>query len=101
MRPSVRCRGQSVGGEVGAVGGGERPAGGALGEVAAEVDRPRLHRFFGGTEPSSWEGADPAGEQPSTVHGNHSPFFAPVADPALRDGITHLLDAASEWLDQV
>ncbi|WP_432178448.1 amidohydrolase [Streptomyces sp. NBC_00063] len=70
-----------------------------FGLLATAAGCPSVFWFFGGTEPSSWEGADPAGEQPSTVHGNHSPFFAPVADPALRNGVTHLLDAAAEWLD--
>ncbi|MER7198588.1 amidohydrolase [Streptomyces sp. CB01635] len=72
-----------------------------FGLLATAAECPSVFWFFGGTEPSGWEGADPAGEQPPTVHGNHSPFFAPVADPALRNGVTHLLDAAAEWLDSV
>ncbi|WP_329565633.1 hypothetical protein [Streptomyces sp. NBC_01361] len=72
-----------------------------FGLLATAAECPSVFWFFGGTEPSSWEGADPAGEQPPTVHGNHSPFFAPVADPALCNGVTHLLDAAAEWLDSV
>ncbi|WP_037580516.1 amidohydrolase [Phaeacidiphilus oryzae] len=61
---------------------------------------PSVFWFFGGSDPGLW--SDPRqGEKdnlPAGVAGNHSPHFAPLADPAVPQGVRHLLHAAAEWL---
>jgi hippurate hydrolase len=61
---------------------------------------PSVFWFFGGSDPELWENST-EGEKdnlPEGVAGNHSPHFAPRADPAVPQGVRHLLHAAAVWL---
>ncbi|RCW45710.1 hippurate hydrolase [Halopolyspora algeriensis] len=53
---------------------------GVLGEAAGA---PYCFWFIGGTDPELYAKAEAAGTIPSSVAGNHSPFFAPEIEPTL------------------
>jgi hypothetical protein len=66
---------------------------------------PGFYFSLGGADPAKFAEAKTAG---TTLPSNHSPFFAPDLDPALRTGITaevavlrNLLNASPDELHQL
>ncbi|PJI91127.1 amidohydrolase [Luteimicrobium subarcticum] len=73
-------------------------------DLATAAGVPLVYWNLGGFSPALFAGFDPAAAQgggfrlPDGVAPNHSPFFAPVAQPTLDLGVALLVDAAREWL---
>lgn len=59
---------------------------------------PSVFWVIGGTDPELFAKAQ-AGDDPSILPVNHSPFFAPQLHPTLRTGVEAMLAAAYAWLD--
>ncbi|MEL7977774.1 amidohydrolase [Isoptericola sp. F-RaC21] len=75
-----------------------------VGELATAAGAPLVYWFLGGFDPALFAGFDLAGATglgglPAGVASNHSPFFAPTAEPTLDVGVATLVAAAREWLD--
>lgn len=59
---------------------------------------PYLYWGFGSVDPVTYELAKKAGVLSKAIPGNHSPFFAPVADPTLRTGTAAMVVATMAYL---
>jgi len=66
---------------------------------ARDAGAPLVFWFWGGIDPEQFARAQAAGTIESDIPTNHSPFFAPLLQPTLRNGIENLVVAAREWLD--
>ncbi|WP_308299087.1 amidohydrolase [Streptomyces sp. GESEQ-35] len=73
-----------------------------FGTFGSALGVPSVFWHFGGLDPASFEGfrLEDLIDQgvPADIPGNHSPRFAPLAEPALDTGVRLLLNAAAEWL---
>jgi hippurate hydrolase len=75
-----------------------------VGDLATAAGVPLVYWNLGGFDPALFAGFDVAAAtslvgMPEGVAPNHSPFFAPVAQPTLDLGVDLLVAAALEWLD--
>ena len=65
---------------------------------ARESGVPLVFWFWGGVDPAAYETAKAAGTLERDIPTNHSPFFAPVLQPTLANGVENLVVAAREFL---
>jgi hippurate hydrolase len=54
--------------------------------------------LFGGIDPDAYAKVEAAGTRNRNIPQNHSPYFAPVMQPTITNGITALTAAALAWL---
>ncbi|HEX3590703.1 MAG TPA: amidohydrolase [Pseudonocardiaceae bacterium] len=59
---------------------------------------PSCYWLFGGVDPAAFQAADEAGTRDRDIPSNHSPFFAPLAEPTVDTGVTAMVGAALGWL---
>ncbi|SDG46906.1 amidohydrolase [Microbacterium pygmaeum] len=65
---------------------------------ARDSGAPLVFWFWGGVDPQKYADAVAAGTVERDIPTNHSPFFAPVLQPTLNNGIDALVVAAREFL---
>lgn len=65
---------------------------------AREAGVPLVFWFWGGVDPAAFAAATAAGTVERDIPTNHSPFFAPVLQPTLDNGVRNLVIAAREFL---
>lgn len=65
---------------------------------AREAGVPLVFWFWGGVDPAVYARAQAEGTIDRDIPTNHSPFFAPVLQPTLRNGVRTLTVAAREFL---
>ncbi|MGC5224050.1 amidohydrolase [Micromonospora sp. DT81.3] len=65
---------------------------------ATEAGVPLVFWFWGGVDSEAFAKATAAGTVDRDVPTNHSPFYAPVLQPTLDNGVANLVVAAREWL---
>jgi amidohydrolase len=61
---------------------------------------PSCFWVFGGVDAAMFMAAAQAGTADRDVPSNHSPFFAPLVEPTIHTGVSAMVCAALEWLDQ-
>jgi hippurate hydrolase len=64
--------------------------------TAAEV--PGCYWLFGGIDAAAFQAAEAAGTRDRDIPSNHSPFFAPLAEPTIDTGVSAMVGAALGWL---
>lgn len=69
-----------------------------VGELAKPNAAPLVFWFFGGFDSDAYASAVAAGTVDSTIPSNHSPYFAPLVQPTISQGVRNLVVAALEWL---
>ena len=69
-----------------------------VGNLATAAGVPLVYWLLGGGEPEKVRAAIAAGTVETDIPSNHSPFFAPVAQPTIDVGVRALVVAAREWL---
>ena len=69
-----------------------------VGNLATAAGVPLVYWLLGGGEPEKVRAAIAAGTVETDIPSNHSPFFAPVAQPTIDVGVRALVIAAREWL---
>lgn len=69
-----------------------------VGNLATAAGVPLVYWLLGGGEPETVRAAIAAGTVETDIPSNHSPFFAPVAQPTIDVGVRALVAAAREWL---
>lgn len=72
-----------------------------VGELAKAAGALCVYWLLGGADPIHFEGLATLAEfaeRVRTLPGNHSPEYAPVIDPTIRNGIAALVAAARHWL---
>ncbi|MFE7509583.1 amidohydrolase [Promicromonospora sp. NPDC057488] len=69
-----------------------------VGILATSAGAPLSYWLLGGTDPGLFTTGDMSDPALLTVPSNHSPHYAPVPDPTLRNGVTALVTAARTWL---
>ncbi|MER5303318.1 amidohydrolase [Streptomyces lasiicapitis] len=69
-----------------------------VGIFGTAAKAPLCYWLFGGCDPATYAAAAAAGTLDRDIPSNHSPRFAPVAEPAITTGVTALTAAALEWL---
>ncbi|MFJ3714265.1 amidohydrolase [Streptomyces sp. NPDC090057] len=69
-----------------------------VGVLGTSADVPVCYWLIGGVDPDVYAEADAAGTRNRDIPQNHSPFFAPVMQPTLTNGVTALTAAALAWL---
>lgn len=69
-----------------------------VGVFGTSANVPVCYWLLGGTDPDAFAKADAAGTRNRDIPQNHSPFFAPVMEPTLTNGVTALTAAALAWL---
>ncbi|MER6631077.1 amidohydrolase [Streptomyces sp. NPDC000987] len=69
-----------------------------VGIFGTSADVPVCYWLLGGIDPDVYAKADAAGTRIRDIPQNHSPFFAPVMQPTLVNGVTALTAAALAWL---
>ncbi|MGW5665253.1 amidohydrolase [Streptomyces sp. NPDC003758] len=69
-----------------------------VGVFGTSANVPVCYWLLGGTDPDAFAKADAAGTRNREIPQNHSPFFAPVMEPTLTNGVTALTAAALAWL---
>jgi hippurate hydrolase len=69
-----------------------------VGNLATAAGVPLVYWLLGGGEPETVRAAIAAGTVETDIPSNHSPFFAPVAQPTIDVGVRALVVAAREWL---
>ncbi|QNE36107.1 amidohydrolase [Leifsonia shinshuensis] len=69
-----------------------------VGNLATAAGVPLVYWLLGGGEPEEVRAAIAAGTVETDIPSNHSPFFAPVAQPTIDVGVRALVVAAREWL---
>ncbi|MGQ5638984.1 MULTISPECIES: amidohydrolase [unclassified Streptomyces] len=69
-----------------------------VGVFGTSASVPVCYWLLGGTDPDVYAKADAAGTRNRDIPQNHSPFFAPVMQPTLTNGVTALTVAALTWL---
>lgn len=65
---------------------------------ARESGAPLVFWFWGGIDPALFAAATAAGTVERDIPTNHSPFFAPVLQPTLDNGVRNLVVAARKFL---
>lgn len=65
---------------------------------AREAGVPLVFWFWGGIDPQRFADATAAGTVERDIPTNHSPFFAPLLQPTLDNGVANLVVAAREFL---
>ena len=65
---------------------------------AREAGVPLVFWFWGGVDPATFAAAQAGGTIDRDIPTNHSPFFAPVLQPTLDNGVKNLVVAAREFL---
>ncbi|QKJ18086.1 amidohydrolase [Microbacterium hominis] len=65
---------------------------------ARESGAPLVYWFWGGVDPQKYAEAAAAGTIDRDIPTNHSPFFAPVLQPTLSNGVSNIVVAAREFL---
>ncbi|GAA2980567.1 hippurate hydrolase [Microbacterium terrae] len=65
---------------------------------AREAGVPLVFWFWGGVDPAAFAAAKAAGTVERDIPTNHSPFFAPLLQPTLANGVENLVVAAREFL---
>lgn len=66
--------------------------------TCADREVPLCYWLFGGADPAEVVAAQKAGTFERDIPSNHSPFFAPLVEPAVTTGVTALTTAALAWL---
>lgn len=69
-----------------------------VGNLATAVGAPLVYWMLGGGDPETVRAAMAAGTVDEDIPSNHSPYFAPLADPTIPTGVRALVVAAREWL---
>jgi amidohydrolase len=69
-----------------------------VGLLATAVDAPLVYWILGGADPDAYRAAATSGTIDRDIPSNHSPHFAPVAQPTLDRGVAALVTAGREWL---
>lgn len=69
-----------------------------VGNLATAAGVPLVYWFLGGGDPEKVRAAMEAGTVDSDIPSNHSPYFAPVAQPTIGVGVRALVIAAREFL---
>lgn len=69
-----------------------------VGVFGTSANVPVCYWLLGGTAPDAFAKADAAGTRNRDIPQNHSPFFAPLMEPTLTNGVTALTAAALAWL---
>ena len=72
-----------------------------VGMFATAAGAPCVFWLLGGADPEQFAGLasmDAIAEKVRAIPSNHSPLYAPVADPTLAIGAAALVSAAREWL---
>lgn len=69
-----------------------------VGNLATAAGVPLVYWLLGGGDPETVRAAIAAGTVDTDIPSNHSPFFAPVAQPTIDVGVRALVAAAREWL---
>lgn len=70
-----------------------------VGILAEAAGVPLSFWFFGGADPAKFAAAEQHGTLEQDIPMNHSPFFAPLAEPTIDCGVTALTAAAFAWLN--
>jgi hippurate hydrolase len=65
---------------------------------AREAGVPLVFWFWGGVDPQEYAEAAASGSIERDIPTNHSPFFAPLLQPTLDNGVANLVTAAREFL---
>lgn len=65
---------------------------------ARESGAPLVYWFWGGVDPQTYADAAEAGTIERDIPTNHSPYFAPVLQPTLSNGVENVVVAAREFL---
>ncbi len=65
---------------------------------ARESGAPLVYWFWGGVDPAKYAAAQSAGTIERDIPTNHSPYFAPVMQPTLSNGVENIVVAAREFL---
>ncbi len=79
-------------------GSGDLDCFGPMDQVAREAGVPLVFWFWGGVDKKAFADAMAAGTADRDIPTNHSPFYAPVLQPTLDNGVQNLVVAAREWL---
>jgi hippurate hydrolase len=69
-----------------------------VGNLATAAGVPLVYWLLGGGDPEVVRAAMAAGTVDTDIPSNHSPFFAPLAQPTIDTGVRALVVAAREWL---
>lgn len=69
-----------------------------VGNLATAAGVPLVYWLLGGGDPEVVRAAMAAGTVDTDIPSNHSPFFAPLAQPTIDIGVRALVTAAREWL---
>ena len=72
-----------------------------VGNLATAAGVPLVYWMLGGGDPEKVLAAMAAGTVESDIPSNHSPHFAPLAQPTIGIGVRALVVAAREWLRPV
>jgi hippurate hydrolase len=67
---------------------------------AREAGVPLVFWFWGGVDPATYMRAQAEGTIDRDIPTNHSPYFAPLLQPTLRNGVQTLTVAAREFLQE-
>lgn len=69
-----------------------------VGNLATAAGAPLVYWMLGGGDPATVAAAVAAGTVETDIPSNHSPHFAPIAQPTIDTGVRALVVAAREWL---
>jgi hippurate hydrolase len=69
-----------------------------VGNLATAAGVPLVYWILGGADPQKFAAAAAAGTLETDIPSNHSPHFAPLAQPTIDTGVRALVVAAREWL---
>jgi hippurate hydrolase len=69
-----------------------------VGNLATAAGVPLVYWILGGADPQTFAAAAAAGTLETDIPSNHSPHFAPLAQPTIDTGVRALVVAAREWL---
>lgn len=71
-----------------------------VGNLATAAGVPLVYWMLGGGDPATVAAAMAAGTVDTDIPSNHSPYFAPLAQPTIDTGVRALVVAAREWLTE-
>ncbi|MCX4792207.1 amidohydrolase [Streptomyces sp. NBC_01221] len=69
-----------------------------VGVFGTSANVPVCYWLLGGIDPDTYRRAEAAGTRNRDIPQNHSPYFAPVMQPTLTNGVAVLTAAALAWL---
>jgi hippurate hydrolase len=69
-----------------------------VGVFGTSANVPVCYWLLGGIAPDTYAKAEAAGTRNRDIPQNHSPYFAPIMQPTITNGITALTAAALAWL---